>query len=138
MRANSMQQVFSIVTKYSLLLVGVIAVLGGAMGFLLTGINGLISALIGAAIAFLFSIMTVASVFIGSKLDIAGFYAVVLGGWLMKIVVFGIALITLRGAAFIDGPVLFGTVVFTVVGTLAVDSLAVLKARIPAVDENRD
>lgn len=134
MRASNLQQLFSLVTRYSLLLVGVIAVIGGFFGFLLAGANGLISALVGAAIAFLFSIMTIASVYIGSKLDIAGFYAVVLGGWLFKIVIFGIVLIALRGAEFINGPVLFGTVVVTVLGTLAVDSLAAMRARIPAVD----
>jgi hypothetical protein len=134
MRASNLQQLFSLVAKYSLLLVGVIAILGGFLGFLVSGTNGLVSALIGAAIAFLFSIMTILSVFIGSKLDLTGFYAVVLGGWLVKIVIFGFILVALRGASFIDGPVLFATVVVTIIGTLAVDSFAALRARIPAVD----
>lgn len=134
MRASNLQQLFLLVTKYSLLLVGVIAIIGGLIGFLVSGANGLVSALIGATIAFLFSIMTIISVFIGSKLDITGFYAVVLGGWLVKIVIFGIILVALRGAEFIDGPLLFATVVVTIIGTLAVDSLAALRARIPAVD----
>lgn len=134
MRASNLQQLFLLVTKYSLLLVGVIAIIGGLIGFMVSGANGLVSALIGATIAFLFSIMTIVSVFIGSKLDITGFYAVVLGGWLVKIVIFGIILVALRGAEFIDGPVLFATVVVTIMGTLAVDSLAALRARIPAVD----
>jgi hypothetical protein len=138
MRASNLKQLFSLVVKYSLILVAVIAIAGGLIGFLISGTNGLVSALIGAAIAFLFSIMTIISVFIGSKLDITGFYAVVLGGWLVKIVIFGIVLVALRGAEFIDGPVLFATVVATIMGTLAVDSLAALRARIPAVDENRD
>lgn len=137
MRASNLRQLFLIVTKYSLLLVGVIAIAGGLIGFLVSGVNGLVSALIGATIAFLFSIMTIISVFFGSKLDITGFYAVVLGGWLVKIVIFGIILVALRGAEFIDGPVLFATVVLTIMGTLAVDSLAALRARMPAVDENR-
>lgn len=134
MRASNLKQLFAMVTKYSLILVAAIAVLGGAAGFFLSGTNGLISALIGAAIAFVFSILTILSVFVGSKLDIAGFYAVVLGGWLLKIVIFGIVLVVLRGADFIDGPLLFTTVVVTVIGTLAVDSYAALRARIPAVE----
>jgi len=134
MRASNLKQLFAMVTKYSLILVAAIAVLGGAAGFFLSGTNGLISALIGAAIAFVFSILTILSVFVGSKLDIAGFYAVVLGGWLFKIVIFGIVLVVLRGAEFIDGPLLFTTVVVTVIGTLAVDSYAALRARIPAVE----
>lgn len=138
MRANNLHQLFSLVTRYSLLLVGVIAIIGGVFGFVVDGITGLVSALIGASLAFLFSIMTIGSVYLGGKLDMAGFYAVVLGGWLFKIVVFGIVLIALRGADFVNGVVLFATVVVTVIGTLAVDSLAALRARIPAVDENRD
>ena len=138
MRASNVKQLFSLVVRYSLILVVAIALVGGLVGYFVSGSNGLVSALIGAAIAFLFSIMTVISVFIGSKLDITGFYAVVLGGWLVKIVIFGIVLVALRGAEFIDGPVLFATVVATIVGTLAVDSFAALRARIPAVEENRD
>jgi len=134
MRASNLKQLFAMVTKYSLILVAAIAVLGGAAGFFLSGTNGLISALIGAAIAFVFSILTILSVFVGSKMDIAGFYAIVLGGWLLKIVIFGIVLVALRGAEFIDGPLLFTTVVVTVIGTLAVDSYAALRARIPAVE----
>ncbi len=134
MRASNLRQLFAMVTKYSLILVAAIAILGGAAGFFLSGTNGLISALIGAAIAFVFSILTILSVFVGSKMDIAGFYAIVLGGWLLKIVIFGIVLVALRGAEFIDGPLLFTTVVVTVIGTLAVDSYAALRARIPAVE----
>ena len=136
MRANNLEQLFKQVAKYSLLLVAVIAVVGGLVGFLVAGGNGLISALIGALVAFLFSILTIASVFVGSKLSITGFYALVLGGWLIKIVLFGIILVLLRGQPFIEGGVLFATVVVTILGTLAVDSFAALRARIPVVDEN--
>ena len=66
MRASNLKQLFSLVVKYSLILVAVIAIAGGLIGFLISGTNGLVSALIGAAIAFLFSIMTIISVFIGS------------------------------------------------------------------------
>ena len=125
---------FNQVVKYSLLLVAAIALIGGVSGFLVAGINGLVSALIGALVAFLFSVLTIASVFFGSKLSITGFYAVVLGGWLMKIVLFGIILVALRGQSFIEGGVLFATVVVTILGTLVVDSFAALRARIPVVE----
>ena len=125
---------FNQVVKYSLLLVAAIALIGGVSGFLVAGSNGLVSALIGALVAFLFSVLTIASVFFGSKLSITGFYAVVLGGWLLKIVLFGIVLVVLRGQPFIEGRVLFATVVVTILGTLVVDSFAALRARIPVVE----
>ena len=134
MRANNLEQMFNQVVKYSLLLVAAIALIGGVSGFLVAGSNGLVSALIGALVAFLFSVLTIASVFFGSKLSITGFYAVVLGGWLLKIVLFGIVLVVLRGQPFIEGRVLFATVVVTILGTLVVDSFAALRARIPVVE----
>lgn len=134
MRARNIEQLFNQVSKYSLLLVAAIAVIGGVGGFLAAGQNGLLSALIGALVAFLFSILTIASVFFGGKLSIIGFYAVVLGGWLLKIVLFGFILLVLRDQPFIEGGVLFATVVATILGTLAVDSFAALRARIPVVE----
>jgi len=49
-------------------------------------------------------------------------------------VLFIIAIGTLRGATFIDGPILFFTIVTCVLGGLTIDSLAVLRARIPVVE----
>jgi hypothetical protein len=41
----------------------------------------------------------------------------------------------LKGAEFINGPVLFFTLVAAILGTLAVDSVLVLKARIPVIGD---
>jgi hypothetical protein len=67
MRASNLKQLFAMVTKYSLILVAAIAILGGAAGFFLSGTNGLISALIGAAIAFVFSILTILRFLLAAK-----------------------------------------------------------------------
>jgi uncharacterized membrane protein YhhN len=56
---------------------------------------------------------------------------VVLGGWLLKVIGFVLLMGALKNADFISGPVLFFTLVASVMGTLAVDSVLVLKARIP-------
>ena len=127
---SSTSEVFSAVLKQGLLLVLAIAVIGGGVGFLVAGVSGLLSGLTGAALALLFSTMTALSVKFGGKLSLGGFFGVVLGGWIFKMVLFIAIVAALRGANFIDGPVFFFTLVASILGTLVIDSLIVMKSRI--------
>ena len=127
---SSTSEVFAAVLKQGLLLVLAIAVIGGGVGFLIAGVNGLLSGLIGAALALLFSTLTALSVKFGGKLSLGGFFGVVLGGWIFKMVLFIAIVAALRGANFIDGPVFFFTLVASILGTLVIDSLIVMKSRI--------
>jgi hypothetical protein len=127
---SSTSEVFSAVLKQGLLLVLAIAVIGGGVGLVVAGVSGLLSGLIGAALALLFSTMTALSVKFGGKLSLGGFFGVVLGGWIFKMVLFIAIVAALRGANFIDGPVFFFTLVASILGTLVIDSLIVMKSRI--------
>lgn len=129
-KATNLTEVFSAVLKQGLLLVAVIALLGGGLGLIFAGINGLISGLIGAALALLFSSLTALSVRFGGKLSLGGFFGVVLGGWIVKLVGFVVLIALLKGAVFIAGPVLFFTLVASILGTLVIDSRIVLQSRI--------
>jgi hypothetical protein len=115
------------------ILILAVGVLGGVIGYLVVGLSGLYSALIGAAMAMLFVSLTALSVLVGGKLNLGGFFAVVMGGWLLKIVIFLILVATLKGAEFINGPTLFITLVASILGSLVLDTMAVTKARIPVV-----
>lgn len=128
--ASSTSEVFSAVLKQGLLLVLAIAVIGGGIGLIFAGVNGLFSGLIGAALALLFSTMTALSVKFGGRLSLGGFFGVVLGGWIFKMVLFIGIVAMLRGANFIDGPVFFFTLVASILGTLVIDSLIVMRSRI--------
>ena len=130
--ASNLNEVFSAVLKQGLVLVASIAILGGGLGLIFAGVAGLVSGLIGATLALLFSSLTALSVFFGGKLSLGGFFGVVLGGWIVKLIGFVILIALLKGASFIAGPVLFFTLVASILGTLVIDSRIVLKSRITA------
>ena len=133
--SKASNSLFSRVLGLGSALIGAIAIIGGLLGFLFAGAAGLTSALIGASLTLVFVTLTAASVWLGGKLPLGGFFGVVLGGWLIKIVGFAFVIAALKGAEFINGPVLFFTLVAAILGTLAVDSVLVLKARIPVIGD---
>ena len=132
--STSADQLFKKVLAQTALLTGLIASLGSLAGYFVESMNGVVSALIGAGLAFAFGALTVVSMMIGRKLSLAGFFGVVMGGWLVKLIGFALLARSLQGAEFINGPVLFLTLVAAILGSLVIDSIAVLSARIPVVE----
>ena len=126
------------VLKLGSLLVLAIALLGSLVGFLVIGTSGVYAALIGSGAAFLFTALTALSVLIGSKLNLAGFLGAVLGGWLVKMVLFLIGFSMLNKAEWLtreSRPIVFFTVVAAVIGGLVIDTMIVSKARLTATEE---
>jgi len=135
---DSLSTVMARVLKLGSLLVLAIALLGSLVGFLVIGISGVYAALIGSGAAFLFTALTALSVLIGSKLNLAGFLGAVLGGWLVKMVLFLIGFSMLNRAEWLtreSRPVVFFTVVAAVIGGLVIDTMIVSKARLTATEE---
>jgi hypothetical protein len=132
--ASSSTQVFAKALKLSALLVVSVAVICSIIGYLVVGVDGLWTALIGAAIALVFTSLTVLSVLFGARLPLGGFYGLVLGGWLLKIVLFALLMAALQRMEFIHGPTLFFAIVLSVLGSLSIDSWVVLRSRIPTID----
>ena len=129
--ADSTASLYKKALGLSAILVGAIALLGSGIGFLVAGTPGVMSALIGSLVALAFSALTLFSVWFGAQLPLAGFYGLVLGGWLIKVLLFAVVLAVLQDAEFISGPVFFFAVVASVLGGLAIDSWVVLKGRLP-------
>jgi hypothetical protein len=132
--ASSSTQVFAKALKLSALLVVSVAVICSIIGYLVVGVDGLWTALIGSAIALVFTSLTVLSVLFGARLPLGGFYGLVLGGWLLKIVLFAVLMAALQRMDFIHGPTLFFAIVLSALGSLSIDSWVVLRSRIPTID----
>jgi hypothetical protein len=119
---------------YGGILAAVIAVVGSVVGYVVAGADGVISALIGTAMAVVFLGITAASILFARRFDIGAFFGIVMGAWLLKFVLFLILAVSLKDAPWIEPGVLFVTIVVAVVGTLAVDVIVVARSRVPYVE----
>ncbi|UIP58147.1 hypothetical protein [Agromyces marinus] len=115
---------------------GGIAVVGGLVGYLVAGPEGLVSALVGTLMAVVFMGITGASILLANRyansdLFVGVFFGIVLGGWILKFILFIVLVVTLRGVEQLDPVVLFLAIVAGVIGSLVVDVLVVAKSRLP-------
>jgi hypothetical protein len=120
---------------YGFLYAAAIAVIGGAAGWLSVGPIGALSVVIGAVMAAVFLGITAVSILVAIKYDIVAFFAIVLGAWLLKFVLFlGLALV-LRDQPWINLTSLFLALIAGVIGSLVVDVVVVMKTRMPYISD---
>ena len=110
-----------------------LAIVGGVAGYFWLGVPGLLSFIIGAVITLIFSGVTIVSIMVAGKFDIALFFGVVLGSWLLKLIIFIVILALIRDQPFIDNVALFIALVVAIAVNLGIDSFAVLSSRMPYV-----
>ena len=136
----TIQDVMRRVLAYGGLLALGVALVGGIVGFAVAGWTGVVSALVGCAIAIAFCSLTAVSVIVGfavsrGELLHPGFFGVLLGGMLLKFVVFFVLIMVLRDQTWLSGGVVFGTMLAAVLGSLVVDVLVIGRSKQPTVDE---
>ena len=129
------RSIFTKILTYTGLLALAIAVVGGGAGWLTAGSDGLWSALVGVALAIVFAGITAGSMLIAIRFRLAAFFGIVMGAWLLKIVVFIVLLVLVRDQPFVDDVVLFLALVVSIVGTLVIDALVVVRGRLPHVSD---
>ena len=110
-----------------------IAVVFAIVGVVVAGVPGLVSGLVGSAFALLFLGVTALSLLIAGRFQGLGtnaFFAALLAGWLVKFVVFLVAMLALRDQPWVVPGMLFAAIVTTVLASLVVDAVVVSRARI--------
>jgi len=117
----------------------VIGIVAATLGALVAQLEGMLGALVGAGIGFALLGLTPVSIIWGFRLgkgDVLspGFFAAVLGTWLVKFVVFIAAVFWLGDQSWLDATTLFVTIVASVVSGLVTDLIVVARSRMPYVD----
>ena len=125
---------------WSAVITGILALVGAVIGYLVAGPTGLASALVGVLLAGLFLGMTALIILIAGRLpagpmQIPTFFGIVLGGWVIKLVVFIVALLVLRGQPWIEPFIFFFSVLVSVIASLVVDLVVMARARVPYVGD---
>lgn len=118
----------------------VVGLVAGVVGYLVAGWDGMWSGLLGVLLAVVFLAITGASILIanrwyGDPLYVQLFFAIVLGGWLLKLGIFIVVMIVLSGQPWIQPMVFFLSIVAGVVLSLTVDVIVLMKMRLPNVSD---
>lgn len=118
----------------------VLIIVCGGIGMLVAGLNGLWSALAGVALAVVFLALTPLSVMIanrwyGREMFATVFFGIVMGGWLLKLVIFIVAIVILREQDWIVPMAIFFSLLAGIVVSLLIDAVAFSKMRMPYVSD---
>jgi hypothetical protein len=121
---------------WSAVVTAALAVIGSVIGYVVAGQDGLWSALAGVVLAAVFLAITGASILIanrwfGDPLYVPIFFGVVMGGWIVKLVLFIVILLALRGQPWIEPAVFFVAIVVSVLASLLVDVVVMVRMRVP-------
>ena len=125
---------------WSAIAAGILAILAGGIGFLVAEGEGLVSGLLGVLLAVLFLGITGLSILIanrwyGDPLYVQFFFAIVLGGWLLKLGLFIVIMIVLAGQPWIVPMVFFLSIVAGVAMSLIIDVVVLTRMRLPNVSD---
>lgn len=135
-RDVSSNRVFRTTLLWSAAITAGLAVAGALIGFAVAGTSGLWSALIAILLAAVFLSLTAGTILIanrwyGDPLYVPIFFGAVMGGWIVKFALFIVVLLVLRGQPWLNGTVFFVALVVSVVASLIIDVVVMLKMRVP-------
>ena len=125
---------------WSAVATAVLAIVAGGVGFLVAQGEGLVSGLLGVLLSALFLAITGISILVanrwyGDPLYVQFFFAIVLGGWLLKLGVFVVVMILLAGQPWLHPMVFFLSIVAGVIMSLVIDVIVLTRMRLPNVSD---
>ncbi len=120
--------------RLSVVVIAVVAVVGSVVGWFVADLNGVWTALAGAATAAIFGIVTTVAAWWGAKGDPATFIAWVMGTWILKIAAVIGASLAFSAQEWLVRPLYGAILVAGAMAALAVDIVALQRSRVPYVD----
>jgi hypothetical protein len=117
-----------------------VALVGTVVGWLVSGTPGVLGALVGAGVAAVFLGLTAVSMLLAGRVSRGDgtspvYFGVVLGALGVKMVLFLVLALALRGQPWMDPRVFAGTVIAAVLLSLVADLVAFSRARVPYVSD---
>jgi hypothetical protein len=119
----------------------ILAVGAATIGYVVAEGEGLVSGLLGVLLAAVFLGITGTSILIanrwyGEPLYVQFFFALVLGGWILKLIVFFLVIVVLKDQEWIQPVVFFVSIVAGVLVSLIVDAVVISTMRLPVVSDS--
>lgn len=139
-RDVSSNRLFRTTLIWSAVVTAGLAIIGAIVGFAVAGTSGLWSALVAILLAAVFLSLTASTILIanrwyGDPLYVPIFFGAVMGGWIVKFALFIVVLFVLRGQPWLNNTVFFVALVVSVVASLVIDVIVMLKMRVPHVGD---
>ncbi len=122
--------------KWSAVLAVVVGFVGATIGTVVAGPTGAAGAFWGAGMALVFLGVTTVSIRVASHFSPTVFFAIVMGSWMLKTIVFLVIVFLVGRSGTVNGTVLFICLVVVMIGTLAIDVWSYLAGRMPYVDDS--
>ncbi len=132
--SSPLRTMFSTVLRRMAVLLAVLGVGGSIVGYLAVGTPGLWGALLGTGMVAFFALTTAVVMLVTADRPLHLASAALVGSWLVKVVVVFVVLLIVRDQDFYDPVVFFVTLTLAILGSVAIEMSAALKARVPHVD----
>ncbi|MFT4052790.1 MAG: hypothetical protein QM677_11165 [Microbacterium sp.] len=124
---------------WSAVVAAVIAVVASVVGWFVAGANGVFSALLGVGLSALFLGTTAAIILFAGRMEgpakLHLYFGTIIVGWIVKLVIFVVALLLLRGQPWVEGRVFFFSVLANVIASLVIDMVVMARSRVPYVGD---
>lgn len=131
---SPLRTMFRTVLRQMALLLAVLGVGSCVVGYLVAGMPGLWGGVLGTALVAFFTLTTAVVMVATADRPLYMASAALVGSWLAKVVVVFVVLLIVRGRDFYDPVVFFATLVLAILGSVAIEMSAALRARVPNVD----
>ncbi len=139
-RDISSNRLFRATLLWSAAVTAALAVIGAVIGYAVAGTSGLWSALVAILLAAVSLGLTAGTILIanrwyGDPLYVPIFFGAVMGGWIVKFALFIVVLLVLRGQPWLNNTVFFVALVVSVIASLVIDVVVMLRMRVPHVGD---
>ena len=133
------QQVIRRALFWGVVSTAIVVIVASVAGALVAELSGMLAALVGGAIGFALLALTPLSIMWGFRAGngsvlAPGFFAVVLGVWMVKFIAFVAIIFLLGDVAAFHRETLFLTIVASLLAALISDLVVVIRSRMPYVD----